>query len=94
MVEQLKDLPPVKWEGISDLYERFEASLPFNRIKIGTMMTKIDEAEKAALANDGGVLAEGVEPYVTLQSLRQALPTDAWRPLMDASSELSKTLLS
>ena len=36
-VEQIKDLPAVKWEGIKDLYERFEKSLPFNRIKIDVM---------------------------------------------------------
>ena len=83
VVEQIKDLPVVKWEGIKDLYERFEKSLPFNRIKVEQMITKIEEAEKKALANDGGQLAEGVKPYVTLQSLRQALPTDAWRDLLD-----------
>ena len=38
VVEQIKDLPVVKWEGIKDLYERFEKSLPFNRIKVDVMM--------------------------------------------------------
>ena len=64
-------MPVVKWEGIKDLYERFEKSLPFNRIKVEVMMTKIDEAEETALANDGGNRnADEVDPYVTLQSLR------------------------
>ena len=92
--EQLKDLPEVNWQRISNLYERFEQSLPFNRINVGTMFDKIDEAEKAALENAGGVLPDGVDPYVTLMSLRQALPTAAWRDLMDPVSALSKTLLS
>ena len=34
VIEQVKDLPVVSWEGIKDPYERFEKSLPFNRIKI------------------------------------------------------------
>ena len=38
VVEQIKDLPVVKWEGIKDVYERFEKSLPFNRIKVDVMM--------------------------------------------------------
>ena len=46
------------------------------------------------MANDGGTLADGIEPYVTLQSLRAALPTDAWRDLLDRSSNLSKVLHS
>jgi len=58
------------------------------------MIAKIDEAEEKALANDGGVLPQGVKSYVTLQSLRQALPTDAWRDLLDRTSVLSKVLLS
>lgn len=87
-------MPVVKWEGLSDLYERFEKSLPFNRIKIGTMLEKIDEAEKAALDNAGGVMPDDVDPFTTLQALRQALPTDAWRDLLDNDSALAKTLLS
>ena len=52
-------------------------------------MTKIDEAEETALANDGGNRSAEVDPYVTLQSLRSALPTDAWRDLLDRNSTLS-----
>ena len=46
------------------------------------MMQKIDEAE-ATTKEIEGVVAEGVEPYTTLQALRKALPTDAWRPLLE-----------
>ena len=42
--EVLVDLPPVRWDNIGDRYKRFEASLPFNRIKVKTMIAKIDEA--------------------------------------------------
>ena len=93
VVPQLKDLPEVKWEKMSDVYAKFENSLPFNRIMIGDMMSKIAEAEKDAKANTAAD-AEEVEPFVTLQSLRKALPTEAWRPLLDPESALAKVLTS
>ena len=34
----------MQWQHIKDPFERFEASLPFNRIKLKTMIEKIDEA--------------------------------------------------
>ena len=93
VVEQMKDLKEVNWQGISDIYAKFEASLPFNRISIGVMMQKIDEAEREAKANYLASEAE-IAPFTTLQALRKALPTDAWRGLLDPESPLSKTLLS
>ena len=90
---QLVDLPPVKWENIKDPYARFEASLPFNRIKLKTMIMKIDEAVKETQRAEkvGRVKFEDDEPpkYVTIQALRKALPTEAWRPLMEPDSRLS-----
>ena len=77
-------MPSVNWEGISDAYARFEASLPFNRILVAQMFEKIEEAEKEC----------GGQGYVTLQALRKALPTPAWAPLNDPSSVLAQVLLS
>jgi len=39
-------------------------------------------------------MPDDVDPFTTLQALRQALPTDAWRDLLDNDSALAKTLLS
>ena len=36
--EQMKDLEAKNYAGISDVYERFEAMLPFNRILLPTMI--------------------------------------------------------
>ena len=91
---QVVDLPELNWESIDDPYERCEKILPFYRIDIEVMFAMIKEAEKKALAADGGTLAEGVKPYVTLESLRAALHTDAWSVLEDRNTTLSKVLLS
>jgi len=50
----MKDLPAVDWSGISDTYERFEASLPFNRTLCSVMFAKIDEATQEC--GDAGFL--------------------------------------
>ena len=61
-------------------------------------MAKIDEAvdETHKTEKMGRVISKDEEKpkYVTLQALRKALPTDAWRPLMDSDSRLSQTLTS
>lgn len=82
--EQMKDLPAKNYEAISDIYERFEAMLPFNRIGLPEMMQKIEEAEQAC----------GGSGFVTLEQLRKVLPTPAWADLLDTESVLSKVLLS
>ena len=73
--------------------------MPFNRIKVKTMIAKIDEAvldtqraESVGRVRRGG--GEDLPRYVTIQALQKALPTDAWRPLTDPDSRLSQTLLS
>ena len=58
------------------------------------MMEKIEDAARFSAATAAEVTEEEVAPYVTLQSLRKALPTDAWRGLMDSESPLAKTLTS
>ena len=62
------------------------------------MIAKIDEAvnetQKTEKMGRPISIDEEKPKYVTLQALRKALPTDAWRPLMDADSRLSQTLLS
>ena len=80
----MKDLPAIDLSGIKDPYAKFEASLPFNRTLVTQMLGKIDEAEKAC----------GEEGYVTLEALREQLPTDSWKPLTDPNSPLGKMLLS
>lgn len=80
----MKDLEPVNWESMGDIYARFEAQLPFNRILVKDMIEKIDEAEKEC----------GSAGFVTLQALRKALPSAAWEPLNDPKSKLTEVLLS
>ena len=104
--ETLKDLPEVKWQGISDVFAKMEASLPFNRINVNDMMAKIDAAEdfekeknkgpEAAAPGDKEGPADDEEGpgYVTLWSLRKALPTSAWLPLTQPQSPICQVLLS
>jgi hypothetical protein len=80
----MKDLPEVSWSGISDLYERFEASLPFNRTLITVMMAKIDEANEEC----------GGKGYFSIQALRKALTSPAWADLVAPESSLHKSLRS
>ena len=78
----MKDLPAVSVSG--DVYERFEGSLPFNRTLASVMFAKITEA--TAACGDSG--------FVTLKALRKILNSEAWAPLADPQSTLSKVLLS
>ena len=77
------DLSPPITMGCNKI-EAFEKELPFYRIEVHVMFAKIAEAEEKS----------GVEGCVTLQSLRKVLPTQAWAPLSDNGSLLSKLLLS
>ena len=96
----MKDLPPVKWESISDPYAKFEASLPFNRIKTKSMIEKIDQAvletQQSNNLGRGRIAREGEElpNFVTIQALRKVLTSNAWSPLNDPESRLCQTLLS
>ena len=56
----MTDLPAIDISGISDVYAKFEASLPFNRTLVSVLIKKIDEAEKES----------GDQGFVTLASLR------------------------
>ena len=78
------DLPAVDVSGISDPFEKFEQSLPFNRTLLAVMNAKIEDAHKAC----GGF------GWVTLPALHKVLTTKAWAPLADIESKLAKTLLS
>jgi len=80
----MKDLPAVNWSGINDLYERFEASLPFNRTLITVMMAKIDEATEDC----------GGKGFLNIPALRKALPTPAWADMIVPDSTLYKVLRS
>ena len=42
----MQDLPEVNVSKIKDPYARYEASLPFKRILLSTMVKKIDEADE------------------------------------------------
>lgn len=79
----MEDLPALNLDGISDKYRRFEASLPFARTLVVSMIQKIEEAHKSC----------GETGYVTLAALAEALPTSAWAPLKDPSSQLANILL-
>ena len=95
---ELKDLAPVNFESIKNPYERFEASLPFNRIALIDMMARIEKAVDTETKKANPTPAEGEEPeqvaYVTLKSLRQHLPTPAWEGLDDEQSKIGKVLMS
>lgn len=95
---EIKDLPPVNFESIKNPYERFEASLPFNRITIVDMMARIEKAVDTETKKANPEPAEGQEveqvSYVTLKSLRQHLPTPAWEGLDDEQSKIGKVLMS
>ena len=80
----MQDLPAIDLGGISDVYARFEASLPFSRTLVVMIIKCIEEAEKAC----------GDQGYVTLATLRAQLSSPSWKPLEDANSTLSKVLLS
>jgi len=41
----IKDLPAIDIKGIRDPYEKFEASLPFNRTLLPVMLKQIEDAE-------------------------------------------------
>ena len=45
-MEKDKDLPAVSLVGITDVYQRFELSLPFSRMLTKTFLEKVNEAEK------------------------------------------------
>lgn len=72
-IPQHKDIsPPSAGFGKSfDAYQEFEASLPFARIMIEDMNSKIDHAESAC----------GGTGFVTMSSLREVLNSEAWAGL-------------
>ena len=88
--EVMKDLPATSPSG--DVYERFECTLPFNRITIQDFETKVNKARPDK------VVAEGADPekeeFVTLESLRSTLTTNAWKDLTVGDSKLCKLLSS
>ena len=81
---EVKDLPAIDLSGIKDPYEKFEASLPFNRTLVTQLIAKVEEAEKE-LGDNG---------YVTLEKMSEKFPTTAWAGLKDPNSMLGKALLS
>ena len=74
--DEIKDLPAIDIQGISDPYEKFTSSLPFHRTVLPVMLKQIDDAEKDC----------GEEGFVTLASLRKQLTSSAWKPLEDPNS--------
>ena len=83
IVDTGKDLPAPSLMGVTDVYQRFELSLPFSRILIKSFLEKVDEAEKQC--------GEG---YVTIEALKAELSSPAWLPLSEPDSSLYKFLTS
>lgn len=69
--------------GLNEI-EKFEHSLPFNRIAIQNMFARIEAAESAC----------AVEGCVTIDTLHKQLTTQAWASLANPNSTLVKVLLS
>ena len=86
VIPQHEDLsPPSAGFGKSfDVYQEFEASLPFSRIMLDDMNSKIDHAESAC----------GGTGFVTMAALREVLNSAAWAGLEDPASDLGKILNS
>lgn len=83
-LEQVKDLKAIDINKLSDPYDKFEASLPFNRILLPIMLKQIDDADADC----------GAQGFVTIEALKNQLTSSAWEPLADSNSMLVKTLLS
>ena len=80
----VEDKPAISTDSISDPLKKMEMSLPFYRIDIADMLAAIKKAQ-----------TEGEKhAFVTLESLRKELKTDAWAPLADMNSPLVGVLLS
>ena len=62
-----QDLPSVDMKG-KDVYERFELSLPFNKILIKDFQSKVYAAQKDC----------GNKDFVTVESLKKHFTTPAW----------------
>lgn len=71
--------------GVTDVYQRFELSLPFARILIKSFLEKVNEAEKQC-GEDGG--------FVTIEALKAELSSPAWASLSEPDSNLYKFLTS
>ena len=80
----VEDLPIPSTMGISDRYRLFELNTPFARIRTNTFMTLLKKADSDC----------GDKGFVTLESLRSHLITDAWKDLDNEESSISKFLLS
>ena len=57
--------------GITDLYRRFELTLPFNKISIDAFTTHVDNATKNC----------GNKGFVTIEALANELDASAWPQL-------------
>ena len=80
----LEDLDAPKSWGLRNVYEKFEGSLPFNRIHITKFLELVEQAD-SEVDNDG---------KVTLKDLRKVFNSPAWAALDDQESTLAKVLLS
>jgi len=90
LAEVMKDLPAPSPTG--DTYERFECSLPFNRITIANFERCVNDARLDKPAAEGGEIEK--EDFVTFESLRKSLTTNAWKDLTVGDSPLHKLLSS
>ncbi len=90
MGEVMKDLPAPTPSG--DCYQQFECTLPFNRISITDFEAKVMEARPDKKVDEGADPEK--EEFVTFESLRQTLTTNAWKDLTVGDSKLHKLLSS
>ena len=67
-VSVLEDLEAPKSWGMRNVYEKFEQSLPFNRINISKFIELVEQADGEA--DDDG--------KVTLKGLRKVFNSPAW----------------
>ena len=72
--------------GIFDKYRLFELSLPFARTDLNIFCAKL----KLAVLD----CCEDGEDFVTIDALKNRFKTEAWKPLSDENSVLSKFLTS
>ena len=79
-----QDLPEPNLQGIKDQYKRFELQLPFARTLLSRFLEKLDAAEKA----------NGEQGFVTPETLRTQLDTQAWLGLENPESGIYKLLVS
>lgn len=82
----LVDLPPLSKHGIRDKYALWEYSTPFVRTHYLTFKRAVHQAEVMCGQKGCG--------WVTIQTLSQALHTQAWAPLDNEKSPLCQILLS